>query len=181
MPLTFPISNPGNYQNNQTCRKSHIRCDRRRIADRNASRPGDFGALMLSTDKKPQYRYYTCANRRPKGRSACADPITMPMGELDRAQRSDRPPWHAAWPHRSVPVVCPAPILQSTFLTGKTLSHRWGRRVGILIHTAHRGARAEGARRTRRGLEQWGIAGSARSARRTLALRGSGGLRWIDV
>jgi site-specific DNA recombinase len=42
------------------------------------------GALMLSTGKKPQYRYYTCANRRLKGRTACADPITMPMGEFDR-------------------------------------------------------------------------------------------------
>lgn len=42
------------------------------------------GSLMLSTGKKPQYRYYTCANRRLKGKTACNDPITIPMAAFDR-------------------------------------------------------------------------------------------------
>ncbi|HEY5237419.1 MAG TPA: recombinase family protein [Rhizomicrobium sp.] len=42
------------------------------------------GALMLRTGKNPKYRYYTCANRRLKGRTACADPITVAMAEFDR-------------------------------------------------------------------------------------------------
>ena len=39
---------------------------------------------MPSTGKKQQYRCYTSANRRPKGRTACTDPIPTPMGEFDR-------------------------------------------------------------------------------------------------
>ncbi len=42
------------------------------------------GALMLSTGKSPKYRYYTCANHRLKGRTACPDPITVSMAEFDR-------------------------------------------------------------------------------------------------
>ncbi len=42
------------------------------------------GAMMLSTGKGGRYRYYTCANRRTKGREACKNPITVSMGDLDK-------------------------------------------------------------------------------------------------
>jgi site-specific DNA recombinase len=42
------------------------------------------GAMMLSTGKGGAYRYYTCANRRLKGREACKNPITVSMGDFDK-------------------------------------------------------------------------------------------------
>ena len=41
------------------------------------------GPLMLGTGKSSRYRYYVCANRRTKGRTACADPVRIPMAEFD--------------------------------------------------------------------------------------------------
>lgn len=39
---------------------------------------------MLSAGKSGAYRYYTCANRRLKGKEACKAPITVSMGDFDK-------------------------------------------------------------------------------------------------
>ncbi len=41
------------------------------------------GPLMLGTGKSSRYRYYVCANLRTKGRTACADPVRIPMAQFD--------------------------------------------------------------------------------------------------
>jgi site-specific DNA recombinase len=41
------------------------------------------GPLMLGTGKSSRYRYYVCANRRTKGRLACANPVSVSMAEFD--------------------------------------------------------------------------------------------------
>jgi site-specific DNA recombinase len=42
------------------------------------------GALMIRTGKGGRYRYYACANRCLKGKSACGKPITVPEAQLDQ-------------------------------------------------------------------------------------------------
>ena len=44
---------------------------------------GCGGPLMLGTGKSSRYRYYVCASSRTKGRTACADPVRIPMAEFD--------------------------------------------------------------------------------------------------
>lgn len=42
------------------------------------------GPLMVRTGKSGKYRYYACAGRRLRGRTACDNPIAVPEGKLDR-------------------------------------------------------------------------------------------------
>ncbi|GHF13903.1 hypothetical protein GCM10017044_04990 [Kordiimonas sediminis] len=40
--------------------------------------------LMLMTGKNNQYRYYTCASKKLKGKSACNAPVSLPEATLDQ-------------------------------------------------------------------------------------------------